>query len=414
MATVISDLRIGQNGLYVLATDSTVGGANNDGKRLSVQADGTDPAEIEILPGPSNTSGMNSQIMLMGKVGDDYERFSISEISSSTPNSGSTVIDSTANHQGNIRPIVFVMGTRETSGTVASPGPPRAGMTAMTLTADASVRLQGSTKTIAATGSEAGGSYGSERTTIWDFADTGTSRLIIDTRQPAPTSNTADDSGVEYWRGGARCWLVGLNSSGAGLDSFDWYSTKTGSVGGKMSLSQSGYLGLGVNLNPAYPLHVDRSISSDAVGLIRNGATDGYGLVLRNGNDSHYCLSIQNAAGTDNKIQLFGDGTITCTTVSTPSDRSLKKNVQPLGNTLEKVRELRAVSFEWAEDKNPSAMNDSRKRQLGVIGQEVEQVFPELVSTNADGIYSVDYSKLCVVLLEAVKDLDRQISELAA
>jgi hypothetical protein len=297
----------------------------------------------------------------------------------------------------------------------------------MVLDPDGSVRLQGSTKTVAATSTEAGGTYGRQRTTIWDFGETGSSRLMIDTREPDPhPDNIANDSGVEYCRNGHRRWLVGLNANGVNIDSFDWYSTHDdeGSpfVGPKMSLSQKGHLGIGVT--PAYPIHIAKSNSEDVVGLIINQATDGYGLVLRNGNDSNYCLAIQNAAASANPIQLFGNGTINCThlsavtitcdTLTETSDRSFKKNVQSIGSTLDRVRELRGVSFEWAEDKNTASGTGSSKRQLGVIGQEVEQVFPELVSTNADGVYSVNYSKLCVVLLEAVKDLDRQISQLAA
>jgi hypothetical protein len=80
---------------------------------------------------------------------------------------------------------------------------------------------------------------------------------------------------------------------------------------------------------------------------------------------------------------------------------------------LEKVRALRGVSFEWNEEGMGAAQRTADQRQVGVIGQEVEEVFPELVSTDAEGIRSVDYGKLCVVLLEAVKELDKRVAALA-
>lgn len=405
MTTVINDLQIGSDGIKLVAVNSTVPGP--DSKRLSFQASGAnDPAEIEILPGANvDQSGMNSQIMMLGRIGDNFERFTISEINHAT------VIDSTANHEGAIRPVVFIMGNKSETGTAAAPGPPRAGQVAMILTADASVRLQGSGFTVPSSGTEAGGYYGSERTTLWDYGNTGDSRLIIDTRQPSPdASQTNDDAGVEYCRSGLRRWLVGLNASGAGVDSFDWYSTKTGSIGGKMSLTQEGNLGLGVT--PLYPFHLEKANSGEVVGVVRNTATDGYGLSLRNGDNSRYALAVSNAAGTANSIQLFGSGRITCVNLTQTSDATLKKNVQPLENTLEKVRELRGVSFEW-KDEGVNSGSDSDERHVGVIGQEVEQIFPELVSTDADGIRSVDYARLCVVLLEAVKELDKRVAAIA-
>ena len=52
----------------------------------------------------------------------------------------------------------------------------------------------------------------------------------------------------------------------------------------------------------------------------------------------------------------------------------------------------------------------SEKRQIGVIVQELEQAYPELVITDADGYKTVDYPKLTAVLIEAVKSQREQIS----
>ena len=45
------------------------------------------------------------------------------------------------------------------------------------------------------------------------------------------------------------------------------------------------------------------------------------------------------------------------------------------------------------------------QKEIGVVAQEVESVFPELVASSAEGYKSVDYAKLTAVLIEAVKEL---------
>jgi hypothetical protein len=87
-----------------------------------------------------------------------------------------------------------------------------------------------------------------------------------------------------------------------------------------------------------------------------------------------------------------------------PSDVRLKTNLTPLTNVLEKLNYVRGVSFEWNETYK-SIGGSSVGRELGVIAQEVETVFPEVVTQLDNGYKTVDYSKLTAVLIEAVKEL---------
>jgi Ca2+-binding EF-hand superfamily protein len=57
-------------------------------------------------------------------------------------------------------------------------------------------------------------------------------------------------------------------------------------------------------------------------------------------------------------------------------------------------------------------MNFPDGRQIGLIAQEVEEVIPELVNTTDNGYKSVDYAKLVSVLVEAVKEQQKQIEAL--
>jgi prepilin-type N-terminal cleavage/methylation domain-containing protein len=86
------------------------------------------------------------------------------------------------------------------------------------------------------------------------------------------------------------------------------------------------------------------------------------------------------------------------------SDRRLKTNIEPLTAVLDKVQMIQGVSFDWNKAAESAGISDGRK-QIGVIAQDVEAVFPELVSTMDNGYRAVDYAKLSAVLIEAVKEL---------
>jgi Chaperone of endosialidase len=80
-------------------------------------------------------------------------------------------------------------------------------------------------------------------------------------------------------------------------------------------------------------------------------------------------------------------------------------------DVLSRVRRLRGVSYGWREGEEHRGRT-GRERELGVIAQEVEAVFPELVSTGKDGYKRVDYVGLIPVLIEAVKELDERLRAL--
>jgi hypothetical protein len=71
-----------------------------------------------------------------------------------------------------------------------------------------------------------------------------------------------------------------------------------------------------------------------------------------------------------------------------------------------KIQQLRGVSWEWRED-----APDEAKEQpgLGVIAQDVQKIFPELVETDDQGRLRVEYSGLIAPLIEAVKELDDRL-----
>jgi hypothetical protein len=116
--------------------------------------------------------------------------------------------------------------------------------------------------------------------------------------------------------------------------------------------------------------------------------------------------------GTAPSYKLDVSGSAHASSFPTSSDNRLKKNVKPLSGVLEKLNKIRGVSFDWNE-KYENMGRATGHREIGVIAQEVENVFPELVTKwGQEDFRAVDYSRMTAVLIEAVKEQQRQIEEL--
>tara|TARA_R110000772_G_scaffold228087_1_gene338857 strand:+ start:122 stop:1120 length:999 start_codon:yes stop_codon:yes gene_type:complete len=89
------------------------------------------------------------------------------------------------------------------------------------------------------------------------------------------------------------------------------------------------------------------------------------------------------------------------------SDKRLKTDIEPIENALEKVMQMQGVYYKRND------VEDARK-QVGVLAQDMEAVLPEVVLTADDDMQtkSVDYGKICSVLIEAIKELKNEIEEL--
>jgi hypothetical protein len=98
------------------------------------------------------------------------------------------------------------------------------------------------------------------------------------------------------------------------------------------------------------------------------------------------------------------------------SDRTLKENIKPISNSLEKLNKLNGVSFDWVDEYIAERGGEDgyfvRKSDIGVIAQEVEEVLPEAVATREDGIKAVKYERIIPLLIEAIKELQQQVNDL--
>ncbi len=86
------------------------------------------------------------------------------------------------------------------------------------------------------------------------------------------------------------------------------------------------------------------------------------------------------------------------------SDISIKENLRPIENVLERVSKSRGVLYDRTDN--------NAKNNIGFVAQELEEQFPELVSTNPDGTKAVKYQNATAVLFEAVKEQQKQIDSL--
>ena len=174
--------------------------------------------------------------------------------------------------------------------------------------------------------------------------------------------------------------------------------------------TNSDYAGSGANVIDALNLTngVITSFGSRNLTLANlgyTGATNANNVTNNNQltNGAGYTTYTSNQATNTNSNVTFG--TIGCTSLTASgnvtafSDSRLKTEIHTIKNPLEKVDRLRGVTFKWLHTDKPSS---------GVIAQEVQEVFPELVEcTTHEGkeVLSVDYGKLVGVLIESIKEL---------
>jgi hypothetical protein len=98
------------------------------------------------------------------------------------------------------------------------------------------------------------------------------------------------------------------------------------------------------------------------------------------------------------------------TAYGSPSDRKLKENVKPLTGALDKVMQLQGCTFDWKEDSEQHTMVGLRE-DIGFIADEVQSVIPEMVREGADGYLSLRDRGFSALLVEAVKEQQKQIEE---
>ena len=185
----------------------------------------------------------------------------------------------------------------------------------------------------------------------------------------------------------------------------------------KIRVTENGSVGIGTS-TPAAKLDVngDLKVASD-VTVGRWFVIDGPDLVLRGRRAERPRTNVASRALVDFGIEGlhlnfdndFGKviigGTFYGKHGGSGSDLRLKTNIVPLVSVIDKIGQIRPVSFDWTEEAS-RLHGSSGQRELGVIAQEVEAEFPELVTQyDSRGYKAVNYNQLTVVLLAAIQEL---------
>ena len=211
--------------------------------------------------------------------------------------------------------------------------------------------------------------------------------------RPGPTATTSDDIllilGADGYNGSS------FTGSGAASIYFtpteNWNTVANGtkisflttangstSPGTRMTINHDGNVGIGpglVNTAPAQRLDVNGSIR---VGPLSTNLG---------------CIEDR-------------DGTVIAGSCS--SDLRFKKNITVFENVLNGFSRLRPVHFFWRADEFPNKQFGTNK-SFGLIAQEVEQIFPDLVTTDEQGFKAVNYSKVPLYTVQAVIELKAEV-----
>lgn len=112
-------------------------------------------------------------------------------------------------------------------------------------------------------------------------------------------------------------------------------------------------------------------------------------------------------------VRLQVNGDIIANSIAGSSDIRYKTNIRTVENALDKVKSLRGVYFNWNQKAFP-AKEFTDKTEIGFIAQEVEKVLPEVVTKDKtpEEYRSVKYDKVVALLVEAIKEQQKQIDSL--
>lgn len=171
---------------------------------------------------------------------------------------------------------------------------------------------------------------------------------------------------------------------------------------GYTNMSSSWATGWATSIQSSAFENVTSTISSSQIGYATTTNTGG-AVVLRDGSGNF-------SAGAITATSISSSGDITA---FSGSDRRLKTNIIKIDNALDKVNKISGITYDWTEEALKSRKTEEelfgRRREAGVIAQEIEEVLPEVVIDRDDGYKAVRYEKLVPLLIEAIKELKAEL-----
>lgn len=93
------------------------------------------------------------------------------------------------------------------------------------------------------------------------------------------------------------------------------------------------------------------------------------------------------------------------------SDARFKKNIKPIQSSLDKVRQIKTVSYQLDKEKFIFDEDIDESQTIGFLAQDLAEIVPEAVKVNANGVHMVRYNTVIPVLVDAMRELDAQVTE---
>ena len=173
----------------------------------------------------------------------------------------------------------------------------------------------------------------------------------------------------------------------------------------------SGTLSLNVK-DTVQVLHAAETGLVVGTGTAPAATLDVRGTALISGNTRINSLGIgTNASGTAGEIRATNE-----ITAFYSSDKRLKTNIVNIENALEKIMSINGVMFDWTDEYISSRGGEDgffvRKKDTGLIADEVELILPELVAVREDGYKGLKYEKMQGLIVESIKELKKQIDQI--
>ena len=121
--------------------------------------------------------------------------------------------------------------------------------------------------------------------------------------------------------------------------------------------------------------------------------------MINHGGEAILSQNTKLANNTSAYIKFVGTSSISISGLSSGSDRRLKYDINPISGVLDKIEQFNAVKFRYNEE-------ELDRIHYGVIAQDIVDLFPEVVYTDGDGLYLVNYQELTTaVSISGIKEL---------
>lgn len=215
--------------------------------------------------------------------------------------------------------------------------------------------------------------------------------VLIYVEDQSTASTNGNSINIEAGDGGAGGW--GVSGGGILLQAGDAYNAGGAGIGGSLHLIAGGNA-LGNNSHGSVIFYT-RNQTTSVERMRVQGANGNVGIGT---NNPGYTLHVNGSvAGTSAYNNI--------------SDRRYKTDIHPVDQALEKVLQLKPVTYDWRRGDFPGLQFETG-RGIGFIAQEVEPIVPEMVQRDDQGMMSLQYAELIPILTRAIQEQQAHIEYL--